>query len=315
MTPAPGLFLANCGPVFFDVVLADFERPPAPGEEVYARTCAVLPGGVFTTAAHLAALGVRPTLRTRLGNDPLSAYIEGELIRAGVSLDCVERVPEPARALTIAVAGEGERMLLSYTDPMPPPHTDTAVLDRVPAGVPIHFGGLVLGPDVAKALQRARGRGSPVSMDCQWGPPPTLADGALRAVLAELDVFMPNAREAVRITGAVDPATAAAALAQAGPALALVKDGAAGVWVARAGRPPYRVPAPVVARVVDTTGAGDAFNAGYWAARLTGADDRTAAAVGTVVASHSVTAAGGATARLSATAAFNAAQALLAGGV
>jgi 2-dehydro-3-deoxygluconokinase len=71
----------------------------------------------------------------------------------------------------------------------------------------------------------------------------------------------------------------------------VVKCGAAGVLVCRAGRPPLPVPAPA-AEVADVTGAGDAFAAGYLLARAGGADPAEAAGAGAALAALAVATAG-----------------------
>ena len=82
------------------------------------------------------------------------------------------------------------------------------------------------------------------------------------------EICFPNADEAAALTGATDDEAQMAALARHFP-LVVVKRGAAGSEAAE-GESRWRVPSPAVA-AIDTTGAGDAFVAGFLAARLAGA--------------------------------------------
>jgi sugar/nucleoside kinase (ribokinase family) len=107
---------------------------------------------------------------------------------------------------------------------------------------------------------RARAAGLTTSLDPGWDPAGEW-DAALGDALDATDVFLPNAAEACRITGAADPGAALEALAARVPTVA-VKLGAAGA-IAAAGDERARAAAPTGIAPVDTTGAGDSFAAGF----------------------------------------------------
>jgi len=123
----------------------------------------------------------------------------------------------------------------------------------------------------------ARARGITTSFDTNWDPTGNW-DGGVADMLRACDVFFPNAAEARRIAGLDDVEEAARTLARTGAEgrtdggpIVAVKLGAAGALACRAEGPIIRVPAlPVEA--LDTTGAGDSFNAGFLRAWLDGAD-------------------------------------------
>jgi sugar/nucleoside kinase (ribokinase family) len=155
-------------------------------------------------------------------------------------------------------------------------------------------------PGLGELLARARERGATTSLDPNWDPSGTW-DGGLRELLGELDVLLPNAAEAVRLTGEPDPARAAAVLAASGPLVA-VKLGAAGALAVRpgAGRAgrwlrgePVHVAAPAVSPRVDTIGAGDSFDAGFLAGWLERRELAGALALGCACGAHSTRAVGG----------------------
>ena len=124
-----------------------------------------------------------------------------------------------------------------------------------------------------------RARGITTSFDTNWDPTGNW-DGGVAEMLRACDVFFPNAAEARRISRLDDVEAAARSLARlgatgradGGPTIA-VKLGAAGALACRAEGPLIRVPAMPV-EPVDTTGAGDSFNAGFLRAWLDGADLR-----------------------------------------
>lgn len=143
-------------------------------------------------------------------------------------------------------------------------------------------------------FERAHQRGATVSIDCQDTPQLYSAcDWA--EVLATVDIFMPNAREARMVTGLDDVASAARKLNQ-WVNVVVVKDGARGAWVAAEDRV-WLVPGIHAGDVLDTTGAGDCFNAGFLYGRLVeNAPFELCARYGNICGGLSVTGVGGATA-------------------
>ena len=112
----------------------------------------------------------------------------------------------------------------------------------------------------------------------------------VREVLAYTDVFLPNEAELAAVTGIADPASAAAQLTARGTTVVL-KQGAAG---AQAWWPDGTCRAPGIAvSVVDTTGAGDSFDAGFLAGRLRGLPIQQCLAMAVAAGSLSTRAAGG----------------------
>jgi sugar/nucleoside kinase (ribokinase family) len=109
-------------------------------------------------------------------------------------------------------------------------------------------------------------------------------------VLSEIDILLPNAAEAMRLSGATSVVDAAEALAAHGPLVA-VKNGAAGA-LCHTGTTLSRTNGIRVSPV-DTVGAGDSFDAGFVAAKLRGMSDRQALDVAAVCGALSTTASGG----------------------
>ena len=138
-------------------------------------------------------------------------------------------------------------------------------------------------------LQAARAAGAVTSVDPGYAPAGQWLDG-VPDLLRHVDFFLPNETEAAALTGCADPASAAAALARSGPT-AVVTCGALGVLVAGPDDS-FALRARAV-RPVDTTGAGDNFDAGFLAALVSGAGLREAAAVGMACGAVALTGYGG----------------------
>jgi sugar/nucleoside kinase (ribokinase family) len=125
-------------------------------------------------------------------------------------------------------------------------------------------------------FEDARARGQTTSFDANWDPEERW-DGGVRAMLQAADVFFPNAIEATRIAGVDDVEAAARDLARVGSEgrsdggpLIVVKLGREGALAYTTGQEVVRIEAmPVTA--IDTTGAGDSFDAGFLRAWLDGA--------------------------------------------
>lgn len=115
-------------------------------------------------------------------------------------------------------------------------------------------------------------------------------EAALKAMISNVDIFLPSAEEVARLLGTTDWTAAARIFAALGPAIVVVKLGAEGAVVHdRLRGRTTRVPAWPVDRVVDTTGAGDSFCGAFMAALLQDRDDPVRAVrAGAVAASFTV---------------------------
>jgi sugar/nucleoside kinase (ribokinase family) len=123
-----------------------------------------------------------------------------------------------------------------------------------------------LRPGLPELFETARSTGATTSVDPNWDPVEEW-DSGLLDLLPRVDVLLPNAAEAARIAGTDDPLDALGVLAARGPTVA-AKLGAEGAAVAR-GDVLRTVPA-TLGTIVDTTGAGDAFDAGFLLGTLEG---------------------------------------------
>ncbi|MFC7216618.1 carbohydrate kinase family protein [Streptomyces polyrhachis] len=286
------------GDVVTDLV-ARHTGPLAAGTDTAARI-RTLPGGAgANVAAWAARCGPVPVrLLARAGRDS-AAWHEAALRRAGVE-PWLRIDPELPTGVVIALvdgAEAGERTFLTDSGAsfaLGPADWDAALL----AGVRhVHLSGYLHftapGRELAALVREsAHAQGATVSVDpASAGFIRVLGVGPFLAAVRGADLLLPNASEALLLTGRVHVREAAEELSRI-HGTAVVTLGAHGALVAQDGRPTARVPA-VAARVVDTTGAGDAFTGAFLAARLTGAKPREAARAGCRAASTAVTIVGG----------------------
>ncbi|WP_120054488.1 MULTISPECIES: carbohydrate kinase family protein [Streptomyces] len=284
-TPGPGGALLVVGDVITDVV-ARHRGPLAAGTDT-AAAIRTVPGGAGANVACWAAYrgGAEVRLLGRVGAEA-AAWHERELAACGVRPRLVVDPEAPTGTVICLVdAGEGaERTLLTDSGAslrLSPDDWSEALLDGVGR---LHLSGYLLFSEssralVAAALESARARGVPVSLDpASAGFLKGLGVDRFLALIEGVDVLLPSRDEACLLTGLSDAADAAAELSRQVP-LVVAKQGAEGALIARSGAVHAHVPA-VPATPRDTTGAGDAFTGTFLAALLAGAGPEEAAAQG-----------------------------------
>ncbi|WP_067131791.1 carbohydrate kinase family protein [Microtetraspora malaysiensis] len=245
-------------------------------------------GAAAGTAVDLAAIGLPVASMGVVGDDELGDFLVMIMRRRGVDVSGIARRPgEQTAASILPIRPDGGRP--SFHVPGANLGLATADLDkdRVLGASVLHLGGMDVtwglhDPAFFALLDEARAGGTVVTMDLLSNMPDLVA-GA-RTFLPHVDHVLPNEEQALMLTGAGDVEEAAGALLAAGPSGAVITLGGEGSLVATAGGR-VRIPALDVP-VVDTTGCGDAYCAGYIAGLLGGRDAVGAARLGTALAAR-----------------------------
>jgi sugar/nucleoside kinase (ribokinase family) len=252
------------GDVFCDIILRGVDGLPRWGEEVFADEPVMCPGGAATVAIGLAQLGGSTTLlgRTR-AQDTIGQVLDDELARY-VDLDVRWLLPAPSTAITVAVRHDIERALISYAPPAEVgPLAPQLPWEQLDGAGHLHVGGWQEGDrpldDQCAIFAEAHTRNLTTSLDTSLGRDAALAT-RIRQLLSNVDVFLPNAAEACWVTGAVDPLQALDHLSGVVPTVVVTLGGDGAI--ASSGGQTHSV-AGLGSAVVDTTGAGDAFTAGF----------------------------------------------------
>jgi len=197
-------------------------------------------------------------------------------------------------ASVVAVSEDGDRCFLSAAGACDQFRlTPEQIEDEVAAGSrALHVGYAMIlpsldGEPLEKVMRRASQLGALTSLDVTYFDGRPWAD--LLKLMPEIDLFCPSLLEACAITGKSDASDAATALVEAGVRkFVAVTDGPRGALIHVVGEGREFIPAYPV-KVIDTTGAGDAFIAGVLAAWYRGVNWWTAAQTGALVASIAVT--------------------------
>jgi len=268
------LDLLVLGEVNPDVVVRAADPRPVFGqvERVVDEIALTVGSSSVIFACGAARLGLRVAFAGIVGDDPLGRFMIAAMTERGVDAAAVRVHPTASTGASVILSAPGDRAILTALGTMP-----LLRVDDVPAGLlaragHVHVGSFflldALRPDLPALFARVRAGGGTTSLDGNWDPSGDW-DRGLRAVLPLTDVFFPNAAEAARITGREDPAAAAGALVATGARAVAVKLGPDGALAADSAGRLERVAALAVVPI-DTTGAGDSFDAGFLAGMLRG---------------------------------------------
>ncbi len=273
----PTITVIGC--VQADLVMGPVTDLPSPGSTLLTEQMTIRVGGAGANAA-LASVeaGMKVRLIGCIGDDQLGAWMRDELAGAALADELVV-VDGESSGLTVALESPArDRTFLTYL----------GVNARwQPAAIPDdaltcenlllcdYFVAPTLQGEVARGLlERARARGARTFFDTAWDPAgfPGQTRAEVRMLLPLVDVFLPNEVEVCALAeGSDDAADAARALQEVSGGWVVVKLGRYGCLAVGPDGMELAAPAPAVT-VADTTGAGDAFNAGLVSALARGAD-------------------------------------------
>ncbi|MFB0626194.1 PfkB family carbohydrate kinase [Streptomyces sp. AB3(2024)] len=263
----PGCDVFLTGTVFLDIIFTGLDSAPVRGTESWARGMGSSPGGVANMATALARLGLRTSLAAAFGDDHYGEYCWDALEQGeGIDLSMSRTVPGWHSPVTVSMAYEGERTMVSHGHEAPPP-TGPGPFPWCPPKARAAVASLAAGPGEGWVAEAAR-RGSRIFADVGWDDTGRWDLGALPD-LSHCEAFLPNAGEAMRYTRTECPRAAARALAERVP-VAVVTMGAEGSYAvdSRTGET-AGVPA-ITVDAMDPTGAGDVYVAGFVTGSLAG---------------------------------------------
>lgn len=259
------------GEINVDLILQNFNTFPELGKEVLVEDCFLTLGSAsLICAMGLVKLGNPVSFVGKAGCDAYGDFCLDRMQQAGMDVSRVIRSGDLKTGITVSISSPRDRAMVTYLGAITALEADE-VTDEMLAGFShLHVSSYYLQerlrPGVRGLFARAHRLGLTTSLDpgCdpsfEWRPD-------ILATLEETDVFFPNEVELRAIAKREGFAEALAALAN-GRTLTVAKLGRAGAMALENGRP-LSVPAfPVQA--VDTTGAGDSFNAGFLHAWLRG---------------------------------------------
>jgi sugar/nucleoside kinase (ribokinase family) len=259
------------GQIYIDHVFSGLLNWPSPGEEVFTRNyIRELGGGAAITACGLGRLGRKTAVFGVVGE------VEGEWIRQRLSDFSVDasnlRLAPGSSGVTVSVSVRQDRSFYSYAganelldDYLSAPE----VVEQLQQARHVHFAVPLDRHHAELVLPALKDAGCSVSLDVGWQPEWYMRQENLQTC-REIDYFLPNRKEAEYLTGEQRPEEVLLGLEDLGFTHVVVKMGPEGAAIHTNGNM-LQVPSPDI-EVIDTTGAGDAFDAGLIDAVLDGAD-------------------------------------------
>lgn len=259
-------------------------------------------GDTYNTAVYFRRLGLPVSYLTALGIDPFSEEMLGAWRQEGLDVSLTLRDAQRLPGLyAIHTDGSGERSFSYWRS-----HSAVRVLFRLPgvdaalavasqAGL-LYLSGITLSlfgagdrRKLFRLARQVRANGGCVAFDSNYRPAgwprPEAARMAIATIAPMVSVVLPSLDDELRLFGERDADAVLARWQSWGVQEVVLKQGGEGCLIA-AGGDRVRVSAVPVASVVDTTGAGDAFNAAYLAARAQGEAPASAASQGARLAAQ-----------------------------
>ncbi|KIL41373.1 carbohydrate kinase [Gordoniibacillus kamchatkensis] len=281
------------GDVNIDLVVAGHKGVPLPGQEVYVDSIGMhIGGGAALFGVALAKLGMKLALAGVLGKDYYGQYLLDQLAQHNIDTSKIKISRVNGTGISIALHPETDRSFITYAGSNAELGIGQLDLDSIAEGRHVHLTGYKGSANhdaFVHAAERLQARGVTVSLDTGWDDTGEWYKGIME--LASItDILFMNETEAIHFTGSASVEEAIRVLSRHGEHV-VVKLGSRGAVAAVKGRSVYRPGYRVNA--LDTTGAGDCFNAGYVYGYLAGKTPEDCLLYGNACGALSVSAYGG----------------------
>jgi len=291
----PRFDVTIAGELNLDLILYGLPEQLLPERELLADQMTLTLGSSSAIVAHnLATLGTRVGFQSRIGDDPLGQIALDRLQQSSADVSRVRRVSgSTSTGLTVILHHDSWRNILTYPGTIAELAWEDLDLDYLSDSRHFHLSSLYLQhgllPRVQDLFAELKSRGLTLSLDTNDDPDDRW-EGGLPDLLRQVDVFLPNEREACKVAGTDDLESAVRKLSELVP-LVVVKLGRKGALAQRGKERVNSTSREVTA--VDTVGAGDSFDAGFLHQYVRGADLATCLSSGNLAGALSTTRAGG----------------------
>jgi len=277
-----------------DLILYGLPTTLIPEREHLAVDFAITLGSSSAIFAHnISLLGSRVGFTSCIGGDPLGKFCVDRLQESGVDVSGVKTLSSKTTGVTVILPLSKQRQILTYlgtTLDLQFAHLDLNYLRNASH---FHLSSFFLlrglRPRIPELFSQMKQSGLTTSFDTNDDPEDLWADD-VKSVLKSVDIFLPNEREACKLTGTKDVQDALEVLSRLVPII-VIKCGPKGV-IAKRGKSQCHAPSLSV-QPVDTVGAGDSFNAGFLHKFIRRSNLEECLEYGNVVAALSTTRAGG----------------------
>jgi sugar/nucleoside kinase (ribokinase family) len=257
-----------------DVIVKPVSQLPDRGLLGYVDTMEMGLGGCgLNTTLCLHKLGIRVVPLAKLGNDAFGDFIFGKMGELGLMTDGVKRAGgQQTSSIIVFISTQGERSFLYRLGSNEETSINDINLDMCQNAKILHVGGIMKMTklDIPALLRQAKQRCAITSCDTDWINIQNWLP-LIEPSLKYIDVFMPSFEEAKQISNQQTPQKMAEFFLPYGIKIFVLKMGDKGCYI-RTNDTEFVLPACKIDTVVDTTGAGDAFSAGFLAGLCKGYD-------------------------------------------
>ncbi len=291
MTRQPEIVVA--GEVFVDLILSGCSGWPEPGKEIFAKEFRrEMGGGTAITACGLAKLGLNVGMLAMVGNEWGDWLING-LRAKNVDTALMRRDACQATAFTVIATMPHERAFLTYNGANSGVEAwlcEAAAANKLTGVRHVHLAYAPWLGNAEQIFEALHANGCTLSLDVGWREEWIAGPDALK-LLRNVDLFFPNDMEARHLTGEREPQNILEVFEAAGVQRVALKLGSRGTALLWDGRIAFSDALNVNA--VDTTGAGDCFDAGFLCGYLRGETPETCLRMANICGAISTTQYGG----------------------
>jgi sugar/nucleoside kinase (ribokinase family) len=252
------------GELNLDLILQNYRSFPALGREVLVDDVTLTMGSASAICAcGIAKLGNAVTFVGKVGADPWGELCKSKLVDRGVDVSRIMVDSSLKTGITVSITSPTDRALVTYPGASTALRAEDFNRESFRGFQHLHISSFFiqqgLRPGIKKLLSLASKCGLTTSLDPGYDPDEKWGRDLLDA-LSEVDIFLPNEVELEGVTGRRDREEAMRSVAN-GRTLTVAKLGTDGCMALDSGNivaiPAFRV------EPIDTTGAGDSFNAGF----------------------------------------------------
>lgn len=283
------------GDANIDLVVVGCNQVPQPGQEIYVENMMMhVGGGAALFSLALAKLGLHVAFNGILGDDEYGRFIRERFAQSGIDTRLIQTSKIHKTGISIAFNPDTDRSFITYAGSNMELQMDRLDLEQIALGKHVHVTGYKGRSNheqfvaMAKTLKE---KGVTLSCDVGWDDSGEWYKGIFE-LMRYFDVFLMNETEALHYTGLENIEESLHYMADYCNNI-VIKLGSKGSVAIKDGVLTRRSAYPVEA--VDTTGAGDSFNAGYLFGYLSGMDVETSLRYGNACGALSVGAYGGST--------------------
>ncbi|RLD36692.1 MAG: carbohydrate kinase family protein [Bacteroidetes bacterium] len=283
------------GELNVDIILHNIDIFPEVGKEVLAQQMTLTLGSSSAIfASNISGLGASVAFLGKIGKDEFGDIVLHDLRKQNVDVSMIQTDNQLSTGATIVLSVKEDRANITYPGAMDHLTINDISEDDLSKAKHVHFSSYFMQPgfrgDLGKLFRRCKELGLTTSFDMQWDPHEKW-DLNIKDVLPYVDVFFPNEQELLLLTAKNNIPEAIDSIKKYVKTLA-IKRGNQGSVVFYDGNL-KNMPSFLNKKVIDTTGAGDSFNAGFILKYINGNSIPECQEFGNLMGAVSTTAAGG----------------------